>query len=432
LDVRLTLRTTRRQTLTDAGREYAAEATGILERVGALEERIRDSAGDPRGDLRVTAPTPVGRRWVAPFVAAFARRYPDIRVTLTLDDSFADIVGEGFDVAIRGGPAVDSGFMGRRLFEMRRVVVASPAYLAERRAPERLEDLARHRCLVFNNGRHFHADWRFGRGAGARSVRVEGALATNNFELPVVWALAGLGLAPRRPQGEPDVKPPLQPRDGVRHNRGRDAEPPRRSREAALASDDDERLHVFDGAHRITRNFRLLSPKFHSYHFARSMHIALQQTERLVFVEELQTHQDRPHGARCCAYCRVETGPVCRACAGDRRLRHRHGRVRGDGLPAQRRRWSWRDDPRSRAQHQRLCLGRRRRRAVDRGLGRETVAPGAAPSPHEPVRGRESRERARAELRFPARPALRERPAARCLFRRRRAGRGRDGGAGGT
>jgi DNA-binding transcriptional LysR family regulator len=195
LDVRLTLRTTRRQTLTDAGREYAAEATGILERVGALEERIRDSAGDPRGDLRVTAPTPVGRRWVAPFVAGFAQRYPDIRVTLTLDDSFADIVGEGFDVAIRGGPAVDSGFMGRRLFEMRRVVVASPAYLAERRAPERPEDLARHRCLVFNNGRHFHADWRFGRGARARSVRVEGALATNNSELPVVWALAGLGLA---------------------------------------------------------------------------------------------------------------------------------------------------------------------------------------------------------------------------------------------
>ena len=144
---------------------------------------------------KFTAPTPVGRRWVAPFVAAFARRYPDIRVTLTLDDSFADIVGEGFDVAIRGGPAVNSGFMGRRLFEMRRVVVASPAYLAECRAPERLEDLARHRCLVFNNGRHFHADWRFGRGAGARSVRVEGALATNNSELPVVWALAELGLA---------------------------------------------------------------------------------------------------------------------------------------------------------------------------------------------------------------------------------------------
>ena len=114
LDVRLTLRTTRRQTLTAAGREYAAEATGILERVGALEERIRDSAGDPRGDLRVTAPTQIGRRWVAPFVAGFARRYPDIRVTLTLDDSFADILGEGFDVAIRGGPTVDSGFMGRR------------------------------------------------------------------------------------------------------------------------------------------------------------------------------------------------------------------------------------------------------------------------------------------------------------------------------
>ena len=93
----------------------------------------------------------------------------------------------------------------------------------------------------------------------------------------------GQRLAPRRPQREPDVKPPLEPRDRVRHNRGRDAEPPRRSREAALAGDDDERLHVFNGAHRITRNFRFLSPNSSSYHFARSMHIAVQQTERLVF-----------------------------------------------------------------------------------------------------------------------------------------------------
>ena len=195
LDARLIMRTTRRQTLTDAGRAYAAEAELLLQRIGALEEMVRDSAGDPRGDLRVTAPTPVGRRWVAPFLAGFARRHPLIRVALTLDDGFADIVGEGFDVAIRGGPGIDSGFMGRRLFDMRRVVVASSAYLAERGAPAAPEDLAAHRCLVFNNGGHFHADWRFGRVPAARALRVEGALATSNSELPVVWALAGLGLA---------------------------------------------------------------------------------------------------------------------------------------------------------------------------------------------------------------------------------------------
>jgi LysR family transcriptional regulator, transcriptional activator for dmlA len=195
LGVRLLTRTTRRQAVTEAGATYFEEASAILASVATMERRVSEAAAEPRGELKVTAPLPVGRQWIAPFIAAFAERYPEIRVHLTLDDRFADIVGEGFDVAIRGGPLIDTTLAGRRLFETRRVLVASPAYLDRRGAPSRPEDLDAHACLVFNTGQHFQAEWRFGRGEAARTMRVKGTLAATSSELPVVWALAGLGLA---------------------------------------------------------------------------------------------------------------------------------------------------------------------------------------------------------------------------------------------
>jgi DNA-binding transcriptional LysR family regulator len=194
LGVQLLARTTRRHSLTEAGEIYYQEARRIVASLEALENQLVDDAASPRGALRVTAPMPIGRRWVAPFVAGFAKRYPEISVHLTLDDRFVDIVGGGFDIAIRGGPAVDSTLIGRRLFDSRRVVVASPDYLARRGAPSSPDDLAVHRCLVFNTDPHFQAEWRFGRSEAARSVKVTGVLAATSSELPVVWALAGLGL----------------------------------------------------------------------------------------------------------------------------------------------------------------------------------------------------------------------------------------------
>lgn len=195
LGVQLLTRTTRRQAVTEAGATYFQEATTILAAVTELEARLVEESATPRGTLKVTAPTPIGRQRIAPFISAFVTRYPDVRVHLTLDDRFADIVGEGFDIAIRGGPVVDTALIGRPLFETRRVVVASPDYLARAGRPETPDDLAAHACLVFNTGRHLHAEWRFGRGEAARSLRVAGILAASNSELPVVWALAGLGLA---------------------------------------------------------------------------------------------------------------------------------------------------------------------------------------------------------------------------------------------
>src|SRR3984893_15342926 len=195
LGVRLLARTTRRQSLTEAGAIYLREARAILATITSLETRLSEQSSTPSGVLKVTAPAPVGRRWIAPFIGDFVRRYAAVRVHLTLEDRFADIVGEGFDVAIRGGPVVDTALIGRRLFETRRVVVASSDYLARNGRPGSPDDLASHACIVFSTERHFHAEWRFGRGDTLLPVRVTSVLAATKSELPVVWALAGLGLA---------------------------------------------------------------------------------------------------------------------------------------------------------------------------------------------------------------------------------------------
>lgn len=195
LGVRLLARTTRRQSLTQAGATYFEAAGAILDSIAAMELRVTEEASIPRGVIKVTAPMPIGRQWIAPFMGAFVQRYPDISVHLTLDNRFVDLIGEGYDIAVRGGPCVDSRLTGRRLFETRRVVVASPSYLERRGAPTRPEDLVSHACLLFNSSQNIHAEWRFCRGADARTLRMTGILTSTDAELPVVWALAGLGLA---------------------------------------------------------------------------------------------------------------------------------------------------------------------------------------------------------------------------------------------
>ena len=194
LRVKLLHRTTRSQTLTESGQVYLERAQYIVADIAALESQVLEASEAPCGSLRVTAPGPLGRRHIAPLVGAFCRAHPQIQVHLTLDDRFSDIVGEGFDIAVRGGPLIDSQFTGRRLFDTRRVVVASPAYLRSAGIPASPADLPQHRCLLFNHEGHFHADWRFGRGAQVQTLRVEGALVSSNSELPIDWALQGLGL----------------------------------------------------------------------------------------------------------------------------------------------------------------------------------------------------------------------------------------------
>ncbi|MBX5854624.1 LysR family transcriptional regulator [Pseudomonas aeruginosa] len=194
LGVPLLLRSTRRQSLTEIGENYFQEGRRIVNDLRALESHVIDSASSMRGMLRITAPNPLGQCWVAPFVGQFASSYPDIVPHLTLDDRFSDIIADSFDIAIRGGPVIDSNLIGRHLFDTRRVVVASPAYLERQGVPSHPNELAAHRCLVFSTQSNLYAEWRFKQAQVEKKLRVTGALATTNAALPVSWAVAGLGL----------------------------------------------------------------------------------------------------------------------------------------------------------------------------------------------------------------------------------------------
>ncbi|MFM0229853.1 LysR family transcriptional regulator [Paraburkholderia sediminicola] len=192
--VKLLARTTRQQSLTAAGRTYFEHCESILASMTDAEQAVLRHREEPCGVLRVTAPTPIGRRHIAPLIGRFVAVHADIRVQLTLDDRFTDLVAEGFDIAIRGGRISDSTLVGHELARTRRVVVASPAYVKRHGMPESPADLRKHACVVYNSDGSLNVTWRFGKGDDAQVVRIESILASNNSELPIAWALNGLGV----------------------------------------------------------------------------------------------------------------------------------------------------------------------------------------------------------------------------------------------
>lgn len=189
---RLIARTTRQLTPTDAGRELAVAARRML---ADYEASMRGAAGAPlRGLLRVTAPLAFGRRHVTPLVTEFLDAHPEIQVELVLADRNLDMIEEGLDAAIRIGPLPDSRLMVRKVGEVRRLLVASPAYLERRGLPARPADLARHDTIA-SVAAGQGLVWRFGgRGRGS-SVTIAPRLIVNEIESVLIAARAGRGLA---------------------------------------------------------------------------------------------------------------------------------------------------------------------------------------------------------------------------------------------
>jgi DNA-binding transcriptional LysR family regulator len=152
LGSRLIQRTTRRLSLTESGRLYLEHSRSLLEQVGAMEERIARSTGEPSGTLRVSAPLSYGRLFIAPLVAEFAAAHPALRLDLDLSDRFVDAVEEGFDLVIRIGGALPGSLIARKLGETRSGIFASPAYVAKHGWPKGPADLSHHRCLAYGQG----------------------------------------------------------------------------------------------------------------------------------------------------------------------------------------------------------------------------------------------------------------------------------------
>ncbi|MBU2867333.1 LysR family transcriptional regulator [Pacificibacter marinus] len=146
----LLTRTTRSMSLTDAGQLFYDEALGILDAVSQIEARIRDGAGAIRGHLKVNASSSFGQTVIAPILPRFFDAYPDLRLTLSMDDRVIDMVEGGFDVSIRISSALsDSALVARKLGTMRQQVFAAPSYLDSVGAPETPQDVANHRIIGF-------------------------------------------------------------------------------------------------------------------------------------------------------------------------------------------------------------------------------------------------------------------------------------------
>ena len=194
LGARLLNRTTRRLSLTEAGTAYYERAARILAEAAEADETVSALQDEPRGTLRVNAPMSFGQRHLAPAIGAFLKRYPALRLDITLADRFVDLVGEGYDVAIRIAALPDSSLIAAKLAPNRRVVCASPGYFARAGTPLHPHDLVDHNCF----GYAYQATgdtWRFLGPDGPTAVRVTGSLTANNGEILRAAMREGLGLA---------------------------------------------------------------------------------------------------------------------------------------------------------------------------------------------------------------------------------------------
>jgi len=192
LGARLLQRTTRQVALTETGRGFYERVVAILANVDEAEAWVSRRSAVARGLLKVSAPTSFGRLHIAPHMRDFLSRYPGITLELSLSDAFVDVISEGFDVAIRIADLADTSLVAKRLAPNHRLLCATPEYLANKGAPQTLEELARHTLLL-----HGTDHWRLEGPEGGVSVRVESAIRTNSSEVIREAVLAGIGIALR-------------------------------------------------------------------------------------------------------------------------------------------------------------------------------------------------------------------------------------------
>ncbi len=193
LGVRLLLRSTRALSITAEGQSYLQAARRILADLDDAEQQIADQ-GAPRGRLRVSAALSHGRLCIVPLLGEFAALYPHILVDIALTDTVVDVAAGQADVAVRFGLLADSTLTARKLGETRRLIVASPDYLARFGTPQVPEDLHRHNCLNFNF-RRVEPVWPFLRDGREFALTVKGNIEANNGETLGQLAAIGVGVA---------------------------------------------------------------------------------------------------------------------------------------------------------------------------------------------------------------------------------------------
>lgn len=194
LGTKLLHRTTRRLTLTEAGRAYLEAVDRILGEIEEADASASREAVEVRGTLRLNVPVSFGIREIAPLLPDLLRLYPDLTIDLGLNDRYVDLIEEGWDLVIRIGGMNDSTMVARRLAPCPMLVCAAPSYLASHGKPKKLADLQRHHCLGYTLSRSVGVSrWSFGKD-GRTHIPVSGPLKANNGDALAAAAIAGQGI----------------------------------------------------------------------------------------------------------------------------------------------------------------------------------------------------------------------------------------------
>ncbi|MDU5779795.1 MAG: LysR family transcriptional regulator [Pantoea sp.] len=192
LGSQLLIRNTRKLSVTEAGMLFLTHAQRILDDIHEAEQAMSTRRQALHGTFRISMPMSFGMSHLSPLIAQFLAQHPALQFHIELADRYVDMIGEGFDMAIRIGALADSTLIARRLGEQRRLICASPAYLARAGTPATPDDLAQHACLRY--GREALSGWELQQAGKSKSVMVKGPMLSNNGEVLRDAAIAGLGL----------------------------------------------------------------------------------------------------------------------------------------------------------------------------------------------------------------------------------------------
>jgi DNA-binding transcriptional LysR family regulator len=193
LGTRLLTRSTRGISPTEAGMEFKVRCDRILADLEEARDAVTQQGQSVRGRLRLSAPMALGVRHLAPVLTDLARLHPALELDVSYTDRVVDLLGEGFDAAIRIGSLRDSSLVARRIAPVHAVVVASPDYLSRHGRPRTPQDLTQHECLIYTGT--LVPEWHFQSGKRRTSIRPQGRLRSDSGEAILQWAIAGLGIA---------------------------------------------------------------------------------------------------------------------------------------------------------------------------------------------------------------------------------------------
>ena len=193
IGTRLLNRTTRKLSLTEAGKIYFQSCSRIVEEAETATQRIGQLQDEPQGTLKVAAPISLGNKFITMLVRTFMQRHKSLNVELLLDDEMIDMVGENVDVSIRVGWLHDSNLIARKLGTWPRYLCASPGYIEQHGRPKSLSELADHEWIIFTRlPAPFH--WTFTKNKHQQRIQIKGRLRSNNAEVVHASLLAGVGI----------------------------------------------------------------------------------------------------------------------------------------------------------------------------------------------------------------------------------------------